>query len=30
VGIDLATTLPGHPGRPMHLPDEGEPIKELM
>src|SRR5262245_19623225 len=30
LGIDLSTTLPDHMGRPMYLPDDGEPIKELM
>jgi hypothetical protein len=30
LGIDLATTLPDHSGRPMHLLDDCEPIKELM
>jgi len=30
LGIDLATTLPDHTGRPVHLLDDCEPIKELM
>jgi uncharacterized protein (DUF1501 family) len=30
LGIDLSTTLPDHTGRPMHLLDDCQPIKELM
>ncbi len=30
LGIDLATTLPDHSGRPVHLLDNCEPIKELL
>lgn len=30
LGIDLATTLPNHSGRPMFLLDDCEPIKELF
>jgi hypothetical protein len=30
LGIDLATTLPDHSGRPMYLLDDCEPIKELL
>lgn len=30
LGIDLATTLPNHSGRPMYLLDDSEPIRELI
>ncbi len=30
LGIDLTTTLPDHTGRPVHLLDDCEPIKELI
>jgi len=30
LGIDPATTLPDHTGRPRHLLDDGESIKELL
>jgi hypothetical protein len=30
LGVDLTTTLPDHTGRPQHLLDDCEPIKELM
>jgi hypothetical protein len=30
LGIDLATTLPDHTGRPIYLLDDCEPIKELL
>jgi hypothetical protein len=30
LGIDLATTLPDHTGRPVHLLDNCEPIKEVL
>jgi hypothetical protein len=30
LGIDPATTLPDHTGRPIHLLDERDPIGELI
>ena len=30
LGIDPATTLPDHNGRPIHLLDDRDPIKELV
>jgi uncharacterized protein (DUF1501 family) len=30
LGIDPETTLPDHTGRPIHLLDDGNPIKELL